>query len=346
MSHTYVVHKMLLCRYSRYFNEELGRPWDTLAIAESIWEIERSGDKYLSYEAAPAGYIPSWVTLIENCRKEDEDQISSAGQRETTETVITLPEEYPHFFGVFIHWLYTQNLAVEDEPWCRPLIVEQTLVYIYGLAERLDVPQLRRQCYSELRDKYSDMSTLPDTTFMETVIEQCSDASLLRKYMIGMVAYNMISGSSKEICNDILALDENFSRQVAQEIVNRLLSDEGSKDPSTEDKFNVDDSDSDVDWSSDDDSDGNCDSDDNMSDADERDSIFDPEDVPMVDQEAQVNVEDVPVESGEQQIKSEETQADLDHSQSETAQPLPTVEEEWVTLVSSRPSRTDSSQTG
>src|SRR5271156_3858590 len=68
ISSTFTVHKRLLCRYSRYFREKLYESLESEVLADAVMDIEKREKKYLSYEDAPAGYVPSWVTFVEDYR--------------------------------------------------------------------------------------------------------------------------------------------------------------------------------------------------------------------------------------------------------------------------------------
>jgi hypothetical protein len=214
-------------------------------MAESLMEIERNESMYLSYEDVPAGYIPSFVTLVEDYRMRAREQSPQAAtDQQPVEEAVSLPDENSHLFAVFVHWLYTAELTLK--PWCEDEGGEVTYAKIYGLAERLDVPGLREDCFQTLCKGYDDFESILDVKVVEVIIKECSDTSLLRKYIVGMVAHVTIDGESKKICSSILDLDKDFAAQVAEEIMSRLLSDVGSIGPYAEERFDTDDSDSDI----------------------------------------------------------------------------------------------------
>ena len=215
-------------------------------------DIEKHEKKYLSYEDAPAGYVPSWIAFVENYRKlarelspEAEKEQPPATEQQAEE-VILLPNESKQDFMIFAHWLYMPQVLLDDQ---RPDgYSEVVCARMYGLAERLDVPGLRRQCYEALHEYYTENNTMPEPPVVEVILKNCQATSLLRKYMVAAVAHEVINtgSESKESCDPILALDKSFAAEVALEIMDRLRSDGSSKDPNEEEEFDVDDSDSDV----------------------------------------------------------------------------------------------------
>jgi hypothetical protein len=174
----------------------------------------------------------------------------AAANQQHTEDALIQTDEFTHYFGIFIHWLYTQELELDDV-W-TPESDAVVCARIYGLAERLDVPGLRHSCYETLRDLYNDAEALPDTLpnekVIEVIINNCTPTSLLRKYMIAKIAHEVIAGTkeSKELCDPLLALDKGFATEVALEVMNRLRSEEGSMPPNIDEQYEADDSDSDV----------------------------------------------------------------------------------------------------
>jgi hypothetical protein len=252
VSSTFTVHKQLLCRYSRYFREKLYGSLDNEVVADALMEIEESGNKYLSYEDAPAGYVPSWVSFVEEYRRQARESTPPAETEQVymgvqqSEEIIELPGELKSDFVTFTHWLYTQQVDLDD---FKPHEYNEIMcARMYSLAERLDIPALRMQCYEALHKHYGENNTMPEPNVVEVIIKNCQATSLLRRYMVATIAHEVIdSGSeSKEFCDPILALDKDFAAEVALEIMDRLRSDGSSKDPNEEDKFDVDDSDSDI----------------------------------------------------------------------------------------------------
>lgn len=252
ISSTFTVHKSILCRYSRYFREKLYGLLETEVVLDALMDIEEHEEKYLSYEDAPAGYVPSWVTFVEAYRRQArepslpaETEPPSAGAQ-GAEEIIALPGELKFDFAIFVHWLYT--LQVVQDNFRSAGDNEVVCARMYSLAERLDVPALRQQCYEALHKYYRETNTVPDANVVEVILKNCQATSLLRKYVVATIAHKVInSGSkSKESCDPILALDKDFAAEVALEIMDRLRADGSSKNPNEERKFDVDDSDSDI----------------------------------------------------------------------------------------------------
>jgi hypothetical protein len=276
ISSTFTVHKRLLCRYSRYFREKLYESLESEVLADAVMDVEKREKKYLSYEDAPAGYVPSWVTFVEDYRQQARERSQQAETEQQAEEAIPLLDELKHDFVLFTHWLYTPQVVFDD--WGSGDINEIICARMYSLAERLDVPALRQQCYEALHKYYTENNTMPEPAVVEVILKNCQATSLLRKYMVATVAHEVIdSGSeSKESCDPILALDKDFAAEVAIEIMDRLRSDGSSKDPNEDQKFDVDDSDSDVGSSVDVGSDINYDSDGYMtiSEGEEEESVI------------------------------------------------------------------------
>jgi hypothetical protein len=221
-------------------------------VAEALLDIEKIEKWNNTHDAAPPGYVPSWVALIEEYRKESREPTPPAEMEQLlvaeqlSEEVIQLPGECREDFVIFVHWLYTQQVDLEE---LEPHVYNEIMcARMYSLAERLDIPALRMQCYDALHKYYTENNTMPEPEVIEVILKKCQTTSLLRKYMIATIAHEVIdSGSeSKETCDPILALDKDFAAEVALEIMNRLRSDKSSKDPNEEVQFNVDDSDSDI----------------------------------------------------------------------------------------------------
>jgi hypothetical protein len=323
MSSTFIVHKGLLCRYSRYFREKLYGSLESEVVADAVMDIEEYEEKYLSYEDVPAGYVPSWVTFVENYRQQARELSPEAEKEQPpateqqAEEAIPLPNESKRDFMIFAHWLYMPQVVLDDQSLDGHS--EIVCARMYGLAERLDVPALRRQCYEALHKYYAENNTMPEPQVVEVILKNCQATSLLRKYMVAAVAHEVInSGSeSKDSCDPILALDKSFAAEVALEIMDRLRSDGSSKDPNEEEKFDMDDSDSDVCSSDDGDSDIDYDSDEDMtiSEGEEEESVIgDAPKKPLAAVEAP-------------QSSSELSSLDSDHEASIPASRPPTIHE-------------------
>lgn len=258
---TFTIHQDLLCRYSRFFRQKLHQDLGSEIVADCLRRIECSDtiaaldgreSKYLSHKDAPAGYVPSWLGYVQDYRRRAEESSPleavdqpATGEPQTGEAIL-LDSEPKDLFAIFVHWLYTQTLVLDDVS----SLPDQELLCarVYGMAERLDVPALRQQCYDRLYRYYGENNTMPQPEVLEVIIKDCTPTSLLRKYMVAMIAHEIITqgNESKESCDPMLALDKSFAAEVALEIMDRLRSDKDSADPNSEDMYDVDDSDSDI----------------------------------------------------------------------------------------------------
>lgn len=283
------VHKTLLCHHSRFFQDKLQIPFDREIMEDAVGYIafreaqnSMNGEKstYFCQDDAPAGYVPSWIASFEEWRRQAQEtpslppMTSPEDTEKQTEEIFELLDEPKHLFSVFVHWLYTKELILDDAGFGTNQ--EAICVQIYGLAERLDAPALRQQCYNRIHKYYAENHTLPEPLVIELVISECKPTSRLRKYMVSTIAHEVIKKGkeSKESCDHILALDKDFAAEVALEIMDRLRSDDSSKDPNTEEEFEADDSDSDVCSSEDLGSEFTYHSDMSISDGEELDSLF------------------------------------------------------------------------
>ncbi len=258
---TFTIHQDLLCRYSRFFRQRMHQDLGSEIVADCLMRIECSDARaaiagresdYVSCKDAPSGYLPSWVGLAEDYRRRarESSPLDALDQAVTgdsqAEEIVSLENESKDLFAIFVHWVYTQTLVLDDVSAAEDQ--EILCARLYGLAERLDVPALRQQCYSRLYKYYGENNTMPELEVLEVIIKECSLTSLLRKYMVAVIAHEIITHGhdSKEYCDPILALDKTFAAEVALDIMDRLRSDEDSADPNSGDRYEVDDSDSDV----------------------------------------------------------------------------------------------------
>ena len=192
-------------------------------------------------EEPPGGYILSSAVLAEELRAAAADETGHGDVKATrTEEVYELLDEQACIFNIFVHWLYTQQLP----PFKAKDFFGDTLAKIYGLAERLDVPLLRQQCYEKIYQRYRDKKHFPTTTTAQVVVEQTSETSMLRKYVVGLFAHAVINKFEKEAINEVLDSCPDFTREVSADILSRLRND-ANMDPREDLDYATDDSDSD-----------------------------------------------------------------------------------------------------
>ncbi|MCJ1354508.1 MAG: hypothetical protein MMC33_004497 [Icmadophila ericetorum] len=275
----FVVHQRLLCLQSRWFNSKLRRPQDEDILAEVVAFVEqhqnvedlfdiRESNPILQQEDVPSGYIPSWMAYARNYREQLKNLPLDDTNENYKERVFSLPKEAPYPFGLLIHFLYLQKLITFDQ--CHSEDFMCTLQY--ALAERLEVPLLRQQCYSNIRERYRSPSSLPKPDIVELLVGQCSPQSQIWRFFVLQFAHAIISKTIDEDNNAVLNLHPTVSTDVAREIMSQIQGGQESKPPYKED-FNVDDSDSDFDasgYGSGPDSDDMVD----ISDDEETDSLF------------------------------------------------------------------------
>jgi hypothetical protein len=283
---SFTVHKQLLALFSGHFRTLFGDFIDRKILHEVVNEIVVSeGTSQLECgEELPTGYILSSAALAEEFRKAAADETGHGDvEAAHAEEVYELLDEQARIFNIFVHWLYTQQLL----PFKAKDSFENTLAEIYALAERLDVPLLRQQCYEKIRQRYQDKKHLPIAAAMQVVVEQTPETSMLRKYFVGLFAHAVLNKFEKEAVNEVLDSYPDFAREVSAEILERLR-DDVSMDPREDLYYAIDDSDSDYATSWEEDSelerDGEYDSAGYMSlsEAEENDSLADAEDLSQI----------------------------------------------------------------
>ena len=208
------------------------------------------GTSLLEYsEETPAGYIPSFAVVAEEFRAAAADETGHGDVKATrTEEVYELLDEQACIFDSFVHWLYTQQL-----PPFEAKDFGNALAKIYGIAERLDVPLLRQQCYEKIYEHYQYEEHLPTATAAQAVVEHTSETSMLRKYFVGLFAHAVINKFEKETVNEVLDSCPDFAHDVSANVLSRLR-DDVDTDPKDDLYYVTDDSDSDYATSSEEDS--------------------------------------------------------------------------------------------
>ena len=254
---TLTVHRDLLCYHSRYFHTKLGRPLDNLAMTEILFDIEKRKDEVLQFDVrpnnpllqekdVPPGYIPSWFLVAMNYQ---EKALNFEPEETLQEEVRTISEvfqldEYPDILAVFVHWLYTQKLVLDDRGPERLKI--KRCVLVYALAERLDVPLLRRECYNFIRGNFQSTSIFPDLELMQIIIQECSATCTLRNYFVTHFGHGLIT---QTLGGETSVLDHcpAFAAQVASEVILQLRKKRKSRGAFLAKKLKADESDSEYD---------------------------------------------------------------------------------------------------
>lgn len=230
-------------------------------MAEILSDIEKRKDEVLHFDVrlnnpvlqekdVPPGYIPSWFLVATNYR---EKALNSEPEETLPEEVKAVSEvfqldEYPDILAVFVHWLYTQKLVLDDRGPKRPKIMRCVLVY--ALAERFDVPLLRRECYNFIREEYQSTSIFPDLELMQTIIQECSATCTLRKYFVTQFGHGLVN---QELGREDTVLDRcpEFAAQVASEVVLQLRREKKRRGAFLDVSLKADESDSEYDNKSD-----------------------------------------------------------------------------------------------
>jgi hypothetical protein len=200
----------------------------------------------------PAEYVPSFATVLSQCPQDTPPGMRQDPSDPQSEEVIELPNERSRIFNVFIHWLYTGQLPSNVRGFSMANLVE-----VYALAERLQVPLLRRQCYRKIYEFYQTNDSVPEPAEARIVMDSCLETSLLRKFYVSKAAYAVIKNGKEqeEAINNLLDPHPDFAREVSGEIMSRLRADDVGFNPIMDSDYESDDSDSDFESSEDGDQD-------------------------------------------------------------------------------------------
>jgi len=249
----FTVHKLLLARYSRDFNAKFHNLMDREILSEIVMDLETHKIFPSGFDRSdvPVEYMPSFAKVLSQCPQDAAPETGQDSSHAQSEEVIELPGERSRIFSVFIHWLYTRELPSR----ARGFSVNSTanLAAVYALAERLQVPLLRRQCYHKIYELYQTNNSVPEPAEARIVMDNSLEASLLRKFYVSKTAHAVIKNlkQQKEAIGDVLVAHPDFAREVSDEVMSRLRADKKSINPITDSAYEIDDSDSDFESSED-----------------------------------------------------------------------------------------------
>jgi hypothetical protein len=249
----FTVHKLLLARYSRDFDDKFHNLMDREILSEIVMDLERNQIFPGGFDRSdvPVEYMPSFATVLSQCPQDAAPGIEQDSSNVQFEEVIELPGERSRIFSVFIHWLYTRELPLK----ARGFSVDSAanLAALYALAERLQVPLLRRQCYRKIYELYQTYNSVPEPAEALIVMDNSLETSLLRKFYISKAAHAVIKNTKeqREAVSDVLVAHPDFARKVSDEIMFRLRADNKSTNPIMDNAYETDDSDSDFESSED-----------------------------------------------------------------------------------------------
>ena len=185
---------------------------------------DRDSNPLLQQTDVPSGYVPAWIQFARNYREQAINPTSNIqSENSHQDKILTLHQEHPETFAIFVHWLYTGKLAIKkssvDLEWRHACLL------VYALAERLDVPVLRRKCYHKVIERRIDAASLPDIEIVGTLLDECFPWSKLRRYFVCLFAHAVISKSISEHDSKTLDVYPTFAQEVANEIMKRLRKD-------------------------------------------------------------------------------------------------------------------------
>lgn len=147
--------------------------------------------------------------------------------KEATEGTVTLQEDSPKVFGVFVSWLYTGKLenTVDEIPTpCG----SNRLAELYIFADRYDVPILRNDAIDALVKNRQELLHIPTSSF-RMVYDATPPKDPLRRLLVDMVALNT------NIPKSVVAHRESYPAEmlldmlvVSSEKIDALLSGSGN----------------------------------------------------------------------------------------------------------------------
>ena len=116
------------------------------------------------------------------------DAAFSSGFKEATEQTLALEQENPRIVESFINWIYTGrlNYVVPKDRTTVPLYEEPLELYL--LADKYEVPKLRRQLVQYFYDLRSNHTLQPLATFTR-LYDKTTDNDGLRKLFIDMMVW-------------------------------------------------------------------------------------------------------------------------------------------------------------
>lgn len=147
--------------------------------------------------------------------------------KEATEGTVTLQEDNPKVFGVFVSWLYTGKLenTVDEIPTpCG----SNRLAELYIFADRYDVPILRNDAIDALVKNRQEIPHIPILSF-RMVYDATPPKDPLRRLLVDMVAL------TTNIRQSVVAYRESYPAEmlldilvVSSERIDALLSGSGN----------------------------------------------------------------------------------------------------------------------
>lgn len=117
---------------------------------------------------------------------------------------ITLSEDDPEIFELFVNFIYHQQLKSDIEPNSHPDFPQ--LISLYILADKLQVAKLKNAVMDALHAKRDEGHIAPSPILVKEAYKNTTEGSLLRKYLVDIWAYTAVS-----IVHGIWESIENYS---------------------------------------------------------------------------------------------------------------------------------------
>ena len=120
---------------------------------------------------------------------------------EAQSNTVTLPEEDPQTFELFIYWLYHNQLPPLPDPEIMDLaelaVAEWSYYGLYCLGEKWCINALKNQTIDRIREYHTSRSTTVHPYHIERCYAGTSESSLLRRYVIESAAFALRSPAHK-----------------------------------------------------------------------------------------------------------------------------------------------------
>lgn len=109
--------------------------------------------------------------------------------REGREQTITLPEDDPDIFDLFVQWLYTKNYEIQGSDGRLDQTFYTEAVQLYCLADKYDVSTLRSHIHQAFDGKMMQRASPPTREDAAALYDGTNPGAPLRSYLLGWWMY-------------------------------------------------------------------------------------------------------------------------------------------------------------
>lgn len=145
--------------------------------------------------------------------------------KEASENAVTLPEDDPDTFERFLQWVYSgtyvlSGIGTDDEVDERYI----QLVQLYTLADKLEVPALKKSVVDELFVMKSNPDKPPQIEVISYVYENTRERSPLRKLMVAWLVWHVeYSWYTTPVAASFLAQCPDFAADLVVALARRFV---------------------------------------------------------------------------------------------------------------------------